>query len=56
MWSGLVAVAGWWAAFAVVVAGVDRRLSWDDLPVGASAADYQAVFLSADFIGVGNRV
>lgn len=55
-WSGLVACIGWWAAFAVVVAGMDRTLSWGDVPQNATRADYETVFLSIDFIGVGNRV
>lgn len=54
-WSGVAAVVGWWVAFAAVVAGMDRRLSWSDVPEGASRADYERVFLSIDFIGIGNR-
>jgi len=54
-WSGIVAVLGWWTAFAIVVAGMDRRLSWRDLPAGATADDYETVFLSIDFVGIGNR-
>jgi len=55
-WSGVVAVVGWWTAFAIIVAGMDRRLSWRDLPAEATAGDYEAVFLSIDFIGTGNRI
>ncbi len=55
-WSGFVAVVGWWATFAVVVGGMERRLSWGDLPEGAGREDYEAIFLSIDFIGTGNRV
>lgn len=56
VWTGLVACAGWWAAWGWVVAGMERAVSWSDLPPLASEADYLAVFLSPDFIGVGNRV
>lgn len=55
-WTGVVACIGWWAAFAVVVGGMDRTLSWGDVPQNATRADYETVFLSIDFIGVGNRV
>ena len=55
-WTGVVACIGWWAAFAVVVAGMDWTLSWGDVPQNATRADYETVFLSIDFIGVGNRV
>ena len=55
-WSGAVAVIGWWAAFGLVIAGMEDRLSWGDLDAGASRQAYEEVFLSVDFIGVGNRV
>lgn len=55
-WSGVVAVIGWWTAFGLVVAGMENRLSWGDLDAGASRQAYEEVFLSADFIGLGNRV
>ncbi len=55
-WSGAVAVLGWWSAFAAVVAGMDRRLSWGDVPDDATRDVYETVFLSFDFIGIGNRV
>ena len=56
VWTTLVAVAGWWAAFGWVVSGMERRLSWDDMAVGASRDAYERVFLSIDFVGYGNRV
>lgn len=56
LWTGAAVVAGWWAAFLLVVSAMERTLSWADLPPGASFAEYEAVFLSPDFIGRGNRV
>ncbi len=56
VWSGAIAVLGWWATFAIIVSGMDRRLSWADMPEGASRQEYETIFLSIDFIGVGNRV
>lgn len=55
-WTGTLICIGWWAAFAYVVSGMDKILSWFDLPNPASLADYERVFLSVDFIGIGNRV
>ena len=56
LWTGAAVVVGWWTAFLIVVSSMERTLSWSDLAPGASRADYEAVFLSADFIGRGNRV
>ena len=55
-WTGLVGVVGWWAAFLFVVSGMERTLSWGDMPLGADAAAYREVFLSFDFIGTGGRI
>ncbi|MEM9551991.1 MAG: adenylate/guanylate cyclase domain-containing protein, partial [Pseudomonadota bacterium] len=56
LWAGTVAVIGWWAAFALVVLGMENTLSWGDMPPDATRADYEAIFLSIDFIGRGNRI
>ena len=56
LWTGFCVVLGWWAAFFGVVAGMDQSLSWSDMPSPASRADYEAIFLSIDFIGRGNRM
>ena len=56
LWAGLVASAGWWAAFFWVVSGMPRTLSWADMPAGATRQDYETIFLSIDFVGRGNRV
>jgi len=56
LWTGAAVVVGWWTAFLLVISTMERTLSWADLSPGASGADYEAVFLSPDFIGRGNRV
>lgn len=56
IWAGLLAVAGWWAAFLWIVAGMERVYSWGDIPSQATRQDYETVFLSLDFVGVGNRI
>ncbi len=56
IWSGVMVVVGWWAAFTTVVRGMDQRLSWGDMPLNAMLEDYEAVFLSFDFVGTGNRI
>ncbi|WP_420403689.1 adenylate/guanylate cyclase domain-containing protein [Nisaea sp.] len=55
-WSGLVGVAGWWSAFGIAIAGMERRLSWGDLPAEETAEQFLSVFLSPDFVGYGNRI
>ncbi|WP_299673907.1 adenylate/guanylate cyclase domain-containing protein [uncultured Roseobacter sp.] len=56
IWTGAVCVIAWWAAFLWVALGMDSVLSWGDIPVNATRADYDEVFLSMDFIGRGNRI
>lgn len=56
IWSGAVAVAGWWAAFFYVISDMSVQLNWGDFPDNAGLADYQAIFLSENFVGVGNRI
>lgn len=56
LWVGAVAVGALWAAFGWIVAGMERTVTWSDLPPGADAATYLKVYLDPDFIGVGDRV
>lgn len=56
LFTGAVAVAGWWAAFLAVVAPMEAPVSWGDLPRGPSREAYLAVLLSPDFVGTSNRV
>lgn len=56
LWTGAMIVIGWWAAFTWIVIGMQRFLSWSDMPSVASRADYEEIFLSIDFIGRGNRI
>ena len=55
VWTGGIAVVGYWAAFLFVVAGMDRAISWTEVPPGTDGAAYLTVFLSPDFIGRGSR-
>ena len=56
MWTGVVCVTGLWIAFGWVVLGMERTLSWGDLPPGPSGEQYLEIFLDPDFIGTGNRI
>ncbi|WP_146620101.1 adenylate/guanylate cyclase domain-containing protein [Acuticoccus sediminis] len=56
LWSGLSAVTCWMSAYILVVAQMDRRISWSDLPSHASREEYEALILSPDFIARGNRM
>ncbi|MEM7636151.1 MAG: adenylate/guanylate cyclase domain-containing protein [Pseudomonadota bacterium] len=55
-WTGTVIAAGWWVAFWYVISGMERTLSWGDMPSDPTAGDYERIFLSPDFISIGGRV
>jgi class 3 adenylate cyclase len=55
LWAGAVSIATLWAAFGWVVQGMERTVTWGDLPPGPTAEQYLAVFLDPDFIGLGSR-
>lgn len=56
LWTGGLCVLGWWAAFIWVTVPMERTLSWADMSAMATRETYEAVFLSIDFIGRGNRI
>ncbi len=56
LWTAAIAVAGWWAAFFWIISGMERTLSWADMPAGSTRQHYEEIFLSIDFIGRGNRI
>ena len=56
LWTGAMAVIGWWSAFFWATQEMQRVLSWADIPALATRDDYETVFLSIDFIGRGNRI
>jgi adenylate cyclase len=53
-WVSLVAAL--WGAFLAIIAGMDRTVSWSDLPSDYTAADYIALLSDPDFIRTGNRI
>lgn len=54
--SGVISVAGLWVVWLTIVAGMDRTVSWSDLPPRPSVDEFYAVFFDPDFVGRGNRV
>ncbi|MEM8755617.1 MAG: adenylate/guanylate cyclase domain-containing protein, partial [Pseudomonadota bacterium] len=56
LWTGATVVAAMWGAWVWIVSGMERRVSWDDLPQGSNAEQYMAIVLDPDFTGIGNRV
>jgi adenylate cyclase len=56
LWTGLCAVAGLAGATAWITAGMDRIVSYRDLPTGPSREEYLAVVLNPDFLGIAFRV
>ncbi|WMS40790.1 adenylate/guanylate cyclase domain-containing protein [Acuticoccus sp. MNP-M23] len=56
LFAGAVAAAGWWGAFMLVTWGIENPLSWANLPANPTAAEYEALVFSPDFIGRGTRL
>ena len=56
LWTGLCAVAGLAGATAWIVSGMDRVVSFGDLPRGPSREEYLAVVLNPDFLAIAVRV
>ena len=56
LWAGAATSVALWSAFLWIVSGMERTVSWADLPPGPSAQAYLDVFLDPDFIGIGNRI
>ncbi|NDZ18733.1 hypothetical protein C7T35_21115 [Variovorax sp. WS11] len=56
LWTGFCQVVGVWIAFGWIVSGMDRTVTWGDVPTHPRQGDVLAVFFDPDFIGTGNRV
>lgn len=56
LWAGGATVIALWTAFAWIIGGMERWVSWGDLPPSPSAQAYLDVFLDPDFVGFGNRI
>lgn len=56
LWAGALCIAAVWTVFLWIIMGMDRWVSWGDLPPGPTKEEYLAVFLDPDFIGLGSRV
>lgn len=56
LWTGLFAVGGFAAATSAIMAGMDRVVTFGDLPRGPTREEFLAVASSADFLAVAVRV
>jgi adenylate cyclase len=56
LWTGFSQMVGLWGAFAWIVSGMERTVTWSDLPANPMRGDFLALFFDPDFIGTGNRV
>jgi adenylate cyclase len=56
LWTGGSQVVGLWVAFAWIVSGMERTVSWADLPSQPSQQDFLALFSDPDFIGTESRI
>ncbi|MEL7463640.1 MAG: adenylate/guanylate cyclase domain-containing protein [Pseudomonadota bacterium] len=54
--TGLVGVAGWWAAFIATTRSVAAPVSWTQLQGSTDPNAYQNLILDPNFIGAGNRI
>lgn len=56
LWVGGLITAVLWAAYGWIVSGMERTVSWIDLPVGPSRQEFIDLFLDPDFVGTETRV
>jgi class 3 adenylate cyclase len=56
LWTGACAVAVLWAATGWIVAGMERVITWSDLPAAPTREEYLAVVLNPDFFALQSRV
>lgn len=56
LWAGVTIAACWWGVFAWITMGMERTVTWNDLPDDPSLEQYLAVVFDPDFIGTGSRV
>lgn len=56
LFAGLTVVATLWGVFLWIVSGMERTLTWGDLPAAADRDTFIKILLDPDFIGLGNRV
>jgi len=55
LWAGVAGAFSWIAAFLWIIAPMDRRVEWGDIPDGATAEQYLSVVFDPDFIATGSR-
>ncbi|WP_419907763.1 adenylate/guanylate cyclase domain-containing protein [Hoeflea sp.] len=55
LWVGSLIVASLWTAYLLIVSGMERTLSWEDLPAQPSREEFLGLFFNPDFIGSQTR-
>ena len=55
LWAGAACITVMWSVFLWIVQGMERTVTWGDLPPGPTREEYLAVFLDTDFIATGSR-
>ncbi len=56
LWTGAFAVAALWAATGWIMAGMERVITWSDLPPAPTREEFFAVVLNPDFFALQSRV
>ncbi len=53
--TGLAGALSWLGLFLIISSEMEQTLTWGDLPLDATTADYMALILNPDFVATGNR-
>ncbi|MEL7470005.1 MAG: adenylate/guanylate cyclase domain-containing protein [Pseudomonadota bacterium] len=56
LWTGFASAASIWAAWAWIVSGMERRVTWSDIVDDRTADKYIEIVLDPDHIGIADRV
>jgi class 3 adenylate cyclase len=55
VWTGLTTIIAWMVPYVIIVEQMDYIVDWRDLPTGADAEAFKALFFNENFIGRGSR-
>ncbi len=56
IWAGVASTIALWTTFSIIVAGMERAISWDALPRNPTREQFLSVYLDPDFVGRSSRL
>lgn len=56
IWAGVASTIALWTTFSIIVAGMERTISWDAMPRNPTREQFLAVYLDPDFVGRSSRL